>query len=156
MTAAGRSTVRERLTLRRSPIHGRGVFARVHIPAGERIIEYRGERITPDQGDERYPWEEGVPYHTFLFELDEETVVDGGVRGNMSRWINHSCEPNCDATIEDRRIFINAARDIEPGEELTYDYHFILKEPHTAAAKRRFPCICGTPSCRGTMLGKKR
>lgn len=148
--------VRRRLSLRRSGIHGRGVFAREPIPAGTRLIEYRGERITVAEGDARYPLDPSVPYHTFLFEIDDGVVIDAGRRGNMARWINHSCEPNCDAVIEDARIYIESIRDIAAGEELTYDYNFILEERHTPAAKRRFPCACGAPGCRGTMLAKKR
>lgn len=148
--------VRRRLALRRSGIHGRGVFAREFIPAGTRLIEYRGERITSAEGDARYPYDPAVPYHTFLFEIEDDLIVDAGRRGNMSRWINHSCDPNCDAVIEDARIYIESVRDIQPGEELTYDYNFVLEERHTPAAKRRFPCVCGVPGCRGTMLARKR
>jgi len=148
--------VRQRLTLRTSGIHGKGVFAREFIPAGTRLIEYVGERITPEESDTRYPYDPEVPYHTFLFQIDDDVVVDAGRGGNMSRFINHSCEPNCDAVIEEKRIFIESVRDIQPGEELTYDYHFILDERHTPAAKKRYPCVCGAPGCRGTMLAKKR
>ena len=145
-----------RLVRRRSGIHGTGVFTREFIRAGSCIIEYAGERITEAEGDERYPYYADVPYHTFLFKLDDDLLVDGGCGGNISRWINHSCDPNCESAIEDERIFIYAARDIHPGEELTYDYHFILAERHTPAVKKRYPCACGAPSCRGTMIGKKR
>jgi SET domain-containing protein len=148
--------VRERLAVRRSGIDGRGVFAREHIPAGTRLIEYTGERITQEEGDRRYPWDDSVPYHTLLFTIEDDLVVDGGVGGNVSRWINHSCEPNCTSVIEDRRIYIESIRDIPPGEELTFDYHFIIQGRHTPAAKRRFPCRCGAASCRGTLLKKKR
>lgn len=148
--------VRERLALRRSGIHGKGVFAREFIPAGTRLIEYTGERIDQEEGDRRYPWEDDVPYHTLLFNIEDDLVVDGGVGGNISRFINHSCDPNCASEIEDRRIYIDAIRDIAPGEELTFDYQLITQGRHTAAARRRFPCHCGTASCRGTMLKKKR
>jgi uncharacterized protein len=148
--------VRQRLALRRSGIHGKGVFAREPIPADTRLIEYTGERITQDEGDRRYPWDDSVPYHTLLFTVEDDLLVDGGVGGNVSRWINHSCEPNCASVIEDRRIYIHTLRDLKRGEELTFDYHFITRERHTAAVKRRFPCFCGAPSCRGTILKKKR
>jgi SET domain-containing protein len=148
--------IRERLALRSSGIHGKGVFAREHIPAGTRIIEYEGERITDAQGDERYPYDPNVPYHTFLFKLDDDVLLDGGTGGNVSKWINHSCDPNCESVIEDERIFVDAIRDIEPGDELTYDYFLIVPERHTAAVKRRYPCICGKANCRGTMLTRKR
>ncbi len=106
--------------------------------------------------DLRYPDTSERPHHTFLFSIDDEVVVDAAYRGNASRWINHSCNPNCDAVIDDGRIFIEAVRDIQPGEELVYDYNFILEERHTPAMKRRYPCHCGAPNCRGTILAKKR
>jgi uncharacterized protein len=148
--------IRRRLSLRKSGIHGKGVYAREWIPAGTRLIEYRGERITTEQADARYPDEPGIAHHTFLFAIDDDIVIDAAYRGNMARWINHSCEPNCDAVIDDGRVYIEALRAIAPGEELTYDYNFILEERHTPAAKRRYPCICGAPGCRGTILAKKR
>jgi len=142
--------------VRRSRLHGRGAFATEFIPAGTRLIEYKGERITSDEADRRYPDDPSRPHHTFLFQIDDDLVVDAAFKGNASRWINHSCDPNCDAVIEGRRIFIEAVRDIAPGEELTYDYNYVLPERHTPALKKRFPCICGAPNCRGTILAKKR
>lgn len=142
--------------IRASPIAGKGAFATRRIPKGERIIEYRGERISQDEADERYPDTPGVAHHTFLFTLDDETVVDAAVAGNKARFINHSCDPNCEAVIEDGRIWIYALKDIAEGTELAYDYHFILEERHTPAAKRRYPCRCGAANCRGTILAKKR
>jgi SET domain-containing protein len=83
-------------------------------------------------------------------------VIDAGVGGNDARWINHSCDPNCDAVVEDGRIWIETIRDVAPGEELAYDYALALPTRHTPAAKRRFPCRCGAAACRGTMLARKR
>lgn len=83
-------------------------------------------------------------------------VIDAAVNGNEARWINHSCAPNCDAVVDDKRIWIETIRDVQVGEELAYDYALVLKERHTAAAKRRFPCNCGARSCRGTMLTRKK
>jgi SET domain-containing protein len=142
--------------LRNSRIHGRGAFATQFIPEGTRIIEYKGERISNEEADRRYPDDPAHRHHTFLFSIDDEVVVDAAFRGNAARWINHSCDPNCDAVIEDGRIFIEAVRDIAPGEELVYDYNFVLEERHTPAMKRRYPCHCGAPNCRGTILAKKR
>jgi SET domain-containing protein len=149
-------SVTKGLAMRRSKIHGRGVYARVPIPAGTRIVEYVGERITMDEAEARYPEDPDVVYHTFLFALEDGAVIDAAFRGNVARWINHSCDPNCEAVEEDGRIFIESLRDIAPGEELAYDYHFILEVRHSPAMKRRYPCICGAPNCRGTMLAKKR
>ena len=145
------------LSLRRSGIHGKGVFAKVPIPAGVRLIEYRGKRITNAEADATYPDDDpSKPYHTFLFAIDGDVVIDAGRGGNMARWINHSCDPNCDAVIDDGRVWIESTRDIAVGEELTYDYNFRLEERHTPARKKRYPCECGSPNCRGTMLAKKR
>lgn len=149
-------SVTKGLALRQSRIHGRGVYARVPIPAGTRIVEYRGERISAAEAEIRYPDDPNVPHHTFLFALDDDVIIDATYRGNIARWINHSCDPNCASVDEDDRIYIESIRDIAPGEELVYDYHLVLEVRHTPAMKRRFPCICGAPNCRGTMLGKKR
>lgn len=142
--------------VRESGVHGRGVFATIRIPAGTRLIEYAGERITPEEADRRDPDGTPGPHHTFLFAIDDDVVIDAGVGGNDARWINHSCDPNCDAVVEDGRIWIETIRDIEPGEELAYDYAYELKERHTPAAKRRYPCHCGAATCRGTILVRKR
>jgi SET domain-containing protein len=142
--------------IRDSPIQGRGAFATRHIPAGTRLIEYTGERLTPRQADERYPDLPDERHHTFLFAIDDDVVIDAAVDGNEARFINHSCDPNCDAVIDDARIFIETIRDVAPGEELAYDYAYVLDERHSPAAKRRFPCSCGAARCRGTILAKKR
>jgi SET domain-containing protein len=146
--------------IRPSPMQGLGAFAVRRIAAGVRLIEYAGARLTPAEADARYPDVPGERHHTYLFAIDDddgtEVVVDAAVDGNEARFINHSCDPNCDAVVEHGRIWIETIRDIEPGEELAYDYAYILEERHTPAAKRRFPCHCGTRTCRGTILGKKR
>lgn len=148
--------VRRFLSVRRSGIHGRGVYARAPIPADTRIVEYRGERITNAEAERRYPDDFSGAHHTFLFAVDDEMMIDAAFGGNLARWINHSCDPNCEAVEEDGRMYIDSIRDIEPGEELAYDYNYILPERHTAKMKARFPCHCGAASCRGTILGKKR
>jgi len=144
------------LEIKASPIQGLGAFAVRPIPVGTRLIEYAGERLTPSQADERYPDDECARHHTYLFAIDDDVVIDAAVDGNDARFINHSCDPNCDAVIEDSRIWIETIRDVEVGEELAYDYAYVLDERHSPAAKRRFPCHCGSPSCRGTILAKKR
>ena len=137
-------------------MQGQGAFATERIPNGIRLIEYAGERLLPAQADERYPDVEGERHHTFLFAIDDDVVIDAAVDGNAARFINHSCDPNCDAVIDDGRIWIETIRDIELGEELAYDYAYVLEERHSPKAKRRFPCQCGADSCRGTILAKKR
>ena len=142
--------------IRPSPVQGLGAFATCFIPAGTRLIEYAGERLTPAEADARYPDGGDERHHTFLFAIDDDVVIDAAVDGNEARFINHSCDPNCDAVIDDGRIWIETIRDVRPGEELAYDYAFVLEERHTPAAKRRYPCHCRAAACRGTMLAKKR
>ena len=148
-------TLRRRFIVRRSPIHGRGVFALAPIPKGTRIIEYKGERISHEEADERYSELHINSPHTMLFTVNDEIVIDATRRGNSARWINHSCAPNCAIADEKDRIFIEAARFIHPGEELSYDYNLQIGEPHTAVAKRDHACFCGARRCRGTMLGEE-
>lgn len=145
-----------RITARKSKIHGRGVFAAAALKKGERLIEYLGERISNKEADRRYAEEHEWSPHTFLFMVDDKTVIDATHKGNVARWINHSCEPNCEVEDEDKRIFIHALRNIRRGEELSYDYNLVLDERHTPAAKKAHPCFCGSKKCRGTLLGNKR
>ncbi|MGH9422942.1 MAG: SET domain-containing protein [Thermoanaerobaculia bacterium] len=142
--------------MRDSPIQGLGAFASRPIVAGTRIIEYAGARLTPAEADERYPDGLEERHHTYLFAIDDDVVIDAAFNGNEARFINHSCDPNCDAVIEDGHIWIDAIRDIARGEELAYDYAYVLKERHTPAAKRRYPCSCGAANCRGTILARKK
>ena len=142
--------------MRRSSIHGKGVFAAQKIRKGTRIIEYRGKRVDWDWASEAYAPVEGEPTHTFLFSLDDGRVIDANQRGNAARWINHSCDPNCQAIEEDGRVWIEALRKIRPGEELGYDYRIQIEEPVTRAEKKAWPCHCGSKKCRGTLLARKK
>jgi len=142
--------------IRSSPIQGLGAFATCAIPKGTRLIEYAGQRITSAESEARYPDDPAERHHTFLFAIDDDVVIDAAVDGNEARFINHSCDPNCDAVIDGARIFIETVRDISPGEELAYDYQYTLEERHTPARKRQYPCRCGSAKCRGTILAKKR
>ena len=141
-----------RLVTRRSGIHGKGVFANIDIAKGTRLIEYKGERITDEESENRYP----DTTHTFLFMLDSGEIIDGGSRGNTSRWINHSCEPNCEASEEKGRVFIDTLRDIAAGEEITIDYNLYIEARYTPALKREYACVCEMRRCRGTLLASKR
>ncbi len=151
---------RRPFAVRNSKIHGKGVFATATIRKGRRLIEYVGRRIPESLADEVYAEEDGKPSHTFLFALDNGDVIDATVGGNDSRWINHSCAPNCEAVGEDadgeEHIFIEAIRSIKPGEELAYDYSFEFDEPHTKKLEKQYPCRCGSPECRGTILVEKK
>jgi uncharacterized protein len=146
---------RRRFTVRRSSIHGLGVFALVSIPKRSRIIEYKGMRISHEEADDLFGEEQANSPHTMLFTVNDEIVIDATRKGNSARWINHSCAPNCETVDEKDRIFIEAVRDIHPGEELSYDYNLQLAERHTKKAQREHACFCGARRCRGTMLGDK-
>jgi SET domain-containing protein len=145
-----------RIQVRRSGVHGKGVFAVVPIPKGTRIIEYKGEVISWPAAQKRHPHDPTDPNHTFFFHVDDRRVIDAAVGGNAARWINHGCAPNCVAEEEDGRVFIDARRDIRPGEELCYDYGLIIDERYTPALKKQYQCRCGARRCRGTMLAPKR
>ena len=153
--AAARGSGR-RIQVRRSGVHGKGVFALQAITEGDTLIEYKGEVISWAEALERHPHDPGQPNHTFYFHVDDDRVIDGAVHGNAARWINHACEPNCEAEDRDGRIFIKALRDIKPGEELFFDYRLVIDERYTAKLKKAYACWCGAPTCRGTLLGPKR
>jgi len=148
---------RKPYVVRRSAIHGRGVFAAAPIARGETIIEYRGERTTWDDAMERPDSDPDDPSHTFLFELDDGRVIDARVKGNAARWINHSCSPNCETyEDEDGRVYIQARKPIEPGAELSYDYRLSVDGKLTKEERARFACHCGSPKCRGSLLAKSK
>ncbi len=133
-----------------SSIHGKGLFALEPIPKGARILEYAGERVSADEGHARY--DETERFHTFLFDLEDGRMVDGGVGGNESRFINHSCRPNVEAVIERRRVFILARRTIAAGRELLLDYSFEPDDADDSEVRAAYPCSCGARRCRGTMV----
>ena len=140
--------------VRNSSIHGRGVFAGRTIRKGTCIVEYRGERISMREAERRPDSDPDNPFHTFLFELNDGQLIDASVRGNAARWINHSCDPNCEPfEDDDGRVFIEARRTIRKGEELAYDYKLSLAGRITAKIRRDYGCLCGAAGCRGTMLG---
>ncbi len=140
------------MVTRRSGIHGKGVFATAAIARGTRLIEYKGERIGPEESLRRY----AGATHTFLLELERGEIIDGGVGGNSARWINHSCDPNCEVSEEGERVFFDSIRRIGAGEEITIDYKLYLEDRYTPALKREFACSCNARNCRGTLLGSKR
>jgi hypothetical protein len=140
------------IEVRNSNVHGRGVFATRRIEKGERIIEYLGERVSHEEADRRYESKEENDSHTFLFIVDSKTVIDAGVDGNDARFFNHSCNPNCESVVEKRRVYIEAIRPIEPGEEMTYDYQIYKEEGDPENIDEVFACRCGFVQCRGTML----
>ena len=151
-----------KIATRKSAIHGNGMFAVLPIGKGERLIEYKGRRRSHEDvdADDSGDVESG---HTFLFTLNDDWVIDANFEGNDARWINHSCDPNCEAVLDEdeddskqSQVFIEAIRSIKPGEELTYDYGITLAERHTPRLKKIWACRCGSKKCTGTMLRPKR
>lgn len=140
------------LVMRGSQIQGRGVYARVDIPCGTRLIEYVGERISHAVADRRDDEERKKRHHTFLFIVNSRTVIDARYGGNISKYINHSCEPNCEARFEGTRIWIFAIRDIDAGEELGYDYEYDWMPGYTLQDLSEYACKCGSERCRGTLV----
>jgi hypothetical protein len=149
------SSSNRRIQVRRSGVHGKGVFALQDIAEGETLIEYVGEVISWDEAQDRHPHDPNDPNHTFYFHVNEDKVIDALHGGNSSRWINHSCDPNCEADEQNERIFIKALRNIQAGEELNYDYGLIIDEPYTKKLLAEYPCWCGAKNCRGTLLSPK-
>ena len=138
--------------VRRSKIHGNGVYAAREIPKGARIVEYLGERISHAQADARYEEKGQDDGHTFLFVVSSKVVIDAGVDGNDARFINHSCDPNCETVIEGGRVFIEAVRDIRKGEELGYEYGLTWESTDDPDELANYACRCGAAKCRGSML----
>jgi uncharacterized protein len=148
--------VNEWMELRQSGIHGLGGFATRDIPKGTRIIEYTGERINNAEADRRYDEDGMADHHTFLFILSSRTCVDAAFGGNEARFINHSCDPNCETGIWNSRIWISAVKRIPAGTELTYDYMYDDDAEYTEEDLRYYKCECGAAKCRGTMVDTKR
>ena len=148
-----------RTIVRRSAIHGRGVFANADLPAHARVLEYRGERIDSAEAFRRYGDNSGTG-ETYLFAVNDHWLIDGSVGGNSARFINHSCLPNCEAVVwvdidgDERRdrVFIDALRPIRVGEELCFDYALGLSHEMAATDRERWRCRCGAVQCRGTLL----
>lgn len=137
----------------RSSIHGGGLYARQAIPAGTRVIEYVGERITKAEAERREVRRlanraAGRDGCVYVFELNQRHDIDGDVRWNTARYINHSCAANCEPQVIRGRIWIVARRDIAEGEELSYDYGFDF------ADWRHHPCRCGAPECAGYIVAR--
>lgn len=145
-----------RIQVRRSGVHGKGVFALVDLAEDELVVEYKGELIDWEEALDRHPHDISQPNHTFYFNIDEDHVIDGGVNGNSARWINHACTPNCASEIDGNRVFIRTLHPVTAGEELNYDYRLVIDERYTPKLKAEYPCWCGTEGCRGTLLSPKR
>jgi SET domain-containing protein len=140
------------LELRTSAIQGTGAFATRAIKKGTRVIEYLGQRISWRTADKRYDDDTMGRHHTFLFTIDDKVCIDGAVQGNAARFLNHSCDGNCEAINDRKRIFIEARRNIRPGEELLYDYQYERTDEHTEEDEQFYACRCGAAKCRKSIL----
>ncbi|HEY3850977.1 MAG TPA: SET domain-containing protein-lysine N-methyltransferase [Steroidobacteraceae bacterium] len=144
------------IEVRNSPVHGAGVFALRRIRKGTIIVEYLGDRVSHEEVDERYADKLETDSHTFLFTVDSKIVIDAGRNGNEARFINHACDPNCESTIKNKRVFIEAIRTIQPGEELSYDYAIGRDSDDAPNVDEIFACRCGAANCRGSMLEPRK
>ncbi|KAM3922156.1 histone-lysine N-methyltransferase 2A isoform 1-T1 [Leptodactylus fuscus] len=142
-----KKTSKEAVGVYRSPIHGRGLFCKRNIDAGEMVIEYSGNVIRSTLTDKREKYYDGKGIGCYMFRIDDSEVVDATMHGNAARFINHSCEPNCYSRVipidGQKHIVIFAMRKIYRGEELTYDYKFPIED-----ASNKLACNCGTKKCR--------
>lgn len=143
-------------TIKKSKIHNNGVYALRNIPKNTRIIQYKGEKISKEEGTKRL--EKSFDKHkidtnhaaTYIFELNDEFDLDGDVPENDAKYINHSCEPNCDFEIKNDDIWIFANRDIKKGEELSYNYGFDFDDKY-----HEQPCKCGKKNCLGYIVAEE-
>ncbi len=138
---------------RNSDIHGTGVYAAKPIPTGKRVIEYLGEKIGKEESERRANMQMEHAEKTgdaavYIFTLNKKWDIDGNVPWNTARLLNHSCAPNCEAWVEEKQIFLYSLRDVDTGEELTFDYGFDIEnyEDH--------PCLCGNDNCVGYIVGR--
>src|SRR5258708_13468067 len=138
--------------VRHSRVHGYGVFARGRRRKGMNIVEYLGERVSHEVANARYEHKDPKDGHTFLFTVDAKTVIDAGINGNEARFVNHGCDPNCQTVDIGKRIFIEAIRSIEPGEELAYAYRIQRDADDPADVDVIFSFHCRPHPCRGSML----
>lgn len=122
-----------------SKIHRWGVYAAEKIPKGRKVIEYKGEKVNRRETKRR-----AAAALNYLFTLTPYWAVDGAVGGSGAEYINHSCTPNLVARIMKGHILYMSLREIQPGQELTVDYHFSKDVDDV-------PCSCGSPGCRGTI-----
>ena len=156
MKKTGRRAKNPLFEVRNSRVHGYGVFALRRIRKGARVVEYLGDRVSHEIANARYEDKDPRDGHTFLFTVDAKTVIDAGVGGNDARFINHGCNPNCEAVDIGKRIFIEAVRTIQPGEELAYDYGIQRDHDDPPDVDVIFACRCGAAKCRGSMLEAKK
>lgn len=133
------------------------MYAALPIRKGTKIIEYTGIPVPKeDEYSDKYNDDLKAEAHTFLFYVDKDLTIDATDIDNPAKYINHSCDPNCESVIQGKRVFIKAVRSIRPGEELTYDYALFSTEKWKRYYWKRYLCRCGAYKCRGIILRKPR
>ena len=151
----------EYIEIKGSGIHRHGAFARKDIPKGTRIIEYIGIKVTKEESEmieqechKRHLSDPKNHAGTYIFELDDEWDLDGDIPDNDAKYINHSCEPNCETEVVGESVWIETIKDVKKGEEITYNYGFEIdeKKPHLF---KEHPCRCGSKKCAGFILSEK-
>ena len=148
---------RDFIRLGRSKIEGTGVFAKRRIPRGARIIEYTGDRVPIDAPVAPPGAADADLARTYRLGLDATTVIDGAKNGNEARFVNHSCDPNCEMYVFDSRAYLYPIRDLRRGEELTFDYRLAPADPTQTGSldEPSYRCRCRAPKCRGTLLAPR-
>ena len=142
------------IEVRTSPIHGIGIFAACNISKGTKIIEYVGKKISKEEAEEIADrqfekGQRGTEGHVYIFEINDDYDIDGNVPWNTARFINHTCDPNCETEQDsDDRIWIIAMRNIKKGEELSYNYGYDLDY------YKDHPCKCGSKNCVGYIVNE--
>ena len=147
-------TTSKYIEVRESEIHGTGVFARIKVPKGKKVIEYVGEKITKKESARRSialiqknrdSQTDGAVY---IFEVNKRHDIDGNIPENTARFINHSCDPNCKPDVIKNRVWLISTRKIKKGEELSYNYGFDLED------YEEHKCRCGAKNCIGYITAK--
>jgi len=138
---------KNKVSIKKSGVHNKGLFANKDIPKGTKIIEYLGEKITKSEAERRG---NNSKKRVYIFELSDTKDIDGDVRYNPAKYINHSCEPNSESVNEgDERIWIISIKKINKGDEITFDYGYGLEN------YKDHSCNCGTKKCVGYIVSEK-
>ena len=149
--------INENVFLGESKIHNKGVFALKELPANETILEYKGELISKEEGTKRetesieLAKKDSTKAATYILELDEENDLDGDIENNYAKYLNHSCEPNCEFEIIGKKAFVKTLKSIKKNEELLLNYGFGWDEKEFT----KHPCKCGSPKCVGYILDEE-
>ena len=147
-------TTSEYISVEKSSVHNNGIFAKKDITKKTKVIEYVGDKVTKKESDKRADLTlskneaNGDHGMVYLFTLDRWYDIDGDVPWNTAKYINHSCDPNCEVEIIKGKIWVVAIKDIKKGDEINYDYGYDLDDFH------KHHCLCGSDSCVGYIVSE--